>query len=96
MTSFQVDSDAVQSTASTARGTIARVQADVGDLNAQLTSLEGFWTGQASTAFQGAFAEWRGMHQQLEESLTLLNQALSVAGQQYAETEQANTRLFVR
>jgi len=36
------------------------------------------------------------MQQRLEESLAGLNQALAVAGQQYAEIEQANTRLFSR
>ncbi|MCY7290509.1 MAG: WXG100 family type VII secretion target, partial [Cryobacterium sp.] len=96
MTMYQVDSEAVLSTTATARGTISRIQSDVGDLHAQLTSLEGSWSGQAASAFQGAVAEWRATQLRIEESLQSLNQALSLAGQQYADIEQANTRLFGR
>jgi len=96
MTSYQVDSEAVAGATGAIRATIGRIQADVSGLQAQLTSLEGSWTGQAATAFQGAVADWRATQQRVEESLAGLNQALSLAGQQYAEIEQANTRLFAR
>lgn len=96
MTSYQVDSDAVLAAATASRGTIARIETEVATLYGQLVNLEGSWTGQASIAFQGAVSDWRAMQQRLEESLAGLNQALGMAGQQYADIEQANTRLFAR
>ncbi|KGJ80826.1 type VII secretion protein [Cryobacterium roopkundense] len=96
MTSYQVDSEAVLAATGTMRGTIGRIEAEVAGLHSQLLNLEGSWTGQASIAFQGAVADWKAMQQRLEESLASLNQALAAAGQQYADIEQANTRLFAR
>lgn len=96
MTSYQVDSEAVLSTTATARASIGRIQAEVAGLLAQLTGLEGSWTGQAAAAFQGAVSEWRATQRHVEESAEGLNLALSQAGQQYAEVEHANARLFSR
>ncbi|TFD80270.1 WXG100 family type VII secretion target [Cryobacterium sp. Sr8] len=96
MTSYQVDSEAVLSTTATARASIARIQAEVAGLLAQLTGLEGSWTGQAAAAFQGAVADWRATQRHVEESAEGLNLALSQAGRQYADVEQANARLFSR
>jgi early secretory antigenic target protein ESAT-6 len=96
MTQFQVDSDALISTTATARATMSRIQAEVAALLGQLTGLEGSWTGQASAQFQAAVAAWRSTQQHVEQSAEVLNQALGQAGQQYAEVEQANARLFVR
>ena len=96
MTTYQVDSEAVLAATTATRGTIGRIEAEVAALYGQLVNLEGSWTGQASIAFQGAVADWKAMQQRIEESLAGLNQALTVAGQQYADIEQANTRLFAR
>jgi len=96
MTQFHVDSDALISTTSTARATISRIQGEVATLLGQLTALEGSWTGQASAQFQGAVGAWRTTQQHVEQSADALNLALGQAGQQYAEVEQANARLFGR
>jgi len=96
MTQFTVDSEALNSTAGVARATISRIQSDVAILNSQISTLEGTWTGQAASAFQSAALQWRGDQQRVEEHLAALNQALGVAGQQYAEIEAANARLFGR
>jgi len=96
MTQFQVDSDALLSTTGAARATMGRIQAEVAALLGQLTGLEGSWTGQASTQFQAAVSAWRTTQQSVEQSADVLGQALGQAGQQYAEVEQANTRLFSR
>ncbi|MFO7690712.1 MAG: WXG100 family type VII secretion target [Cryobacterium sp.] len=96
MTRYQVDGDAVLGATTAIQATIGRLQAEVAGLYAQLQNLEGSWTGQAALAFQGAAAEWRSTQQRIEENLAALNQALTVAGQQYVEIEQANTRLFGR
>ena len=96
MTRYQVDSEAVLHTTSVARATIGRIQSEVAGLIAQLTALEGSWSGQAATAFQAAVSDWRATQQQVAQSAEGLNLALNQAGQQYAEIEQANARLFLR
>ncbi len=96
MTRYQVDSEAVLSATGTVRASIGRIQAEVGGLHAQLTNLQGSWSGQAATAFQSVISEWRATQQRVEESLEGINQALTQAGQQYADIEQANARLFGR
>ncbi|MCU1577552.1 MAG: family type secretion target [Leifsonia sp.] len=96
MTTFQVDSEAVLSATSAVRASIDRIQAEVGGLHGQLTSLQGSWSGQAASAFQGVITDWRATQQRVEESLAAINQALTQAAQQYAEIEAANARLFSR
>lgn len=96
MTRYQVDSEAVQSATDAVRASIARLQAEVSGLRGQLTNLQGSWTGQASTAFQSVVNEWTVTQQRVEENLAALNLALGHAGQQYAEIEAANARLFIR
>jgi 6 kDa early secretory antigenic target len=94
VTTFQVDSEAVIGATATVRSSIGRIQAEVNSLHSQLTNLQGSWSGQAATAFQGVIAEWRSTQQRVEEGLESINQALTHAGQQYLDIEQANARLF--
>jgi WXG100 family type VII secretion target len=94
MTSYQVDSEQLQSATQGAQATMERIRADVGGLMAQLTGLQGSWTGQASSAFQAAAAEWRATQAHVEQALESLNRALGVSASQYLEVEQANARLF--
>jgi WXG100 family type VII secretion target len=96
MTSYQVDSDAVLTTTGAVRASIGRIQSEVSGLSAQLTGLQGTWTGQAASAFQGVVTEWHGTQLRVEETLAAINHALTQAGQQYADIEAANTRLFAR
>jgi len=96
MPRYQVDSELVLSTTTTARATLGRIQAEVAALLGQLTGLEGSWTGQAAAAFQASVTDWRATQQQVAQSAESLGQALNQAGQQYAEIEQANARLFAR
>ncbi len=96
MTRYQVDSEAVLSTTVTARASMGRIQSEVAALISLLTALEGTWSGQAASAFQAAVADWRATQDQVAQCAEALGQALSQAGQQYAEIEQANVRLFSR
>ncbi len=96
MTRYQVDSEAVLSATGAVRNSISRIQAEVAGLHGQLTNLQGSWTGQAATAFNGVVTDWKATQQRVEESLAAINQSLAQAGQQYAEIENANTRLFGR
>lgn len=96
MTRYQVDSEAVLTATGAVRASIGRIQSEVAALHGQLTQLQGSWTGAAATAFSSVVTDWRGTQQRVEESLAAINQALTHAGQQYAEIEAANARLFTR
>lgn len=94
MAVFSVDSDAVLSTTAAVRGTIDRLQGETQAMLAQLTQLQGSWTGSAAVAFQGVIDQWRVTQRQVEDSLAGINAALAAAGRQYADAEQATTNLF--
>ncbi|WP_439591986.1 WXG100 family type VII secretion target [Microbacterium sp.] len=94
MAVFSVDSDAVLSSTALVRGTIDRLQGEVNALLSQLTGLQSSWTGAAATAFQSSVEQWRATQRTVEESLAGINAALSLAGRQYAEAEQATMGLF--
>ncbi len=96
MTRYQVDSEAVFTATGAVRGSISRIQGEVEALHGQLLGLQGSWSGQAATAFQSVITDWRGTQARVEESLAAINTALSQAGQQYADAEAANARLFGR
>jgi len=96
MTRYQVDSEAVLSATGAVRNSISRIQSEVAGLHGQLSNLQGSWTGQAATAFGSIVEEWKATQQRVEENLAAINQALTQAGQQYADIEQANARLFTR
>ena len=78
------------------RGTIGRIRGEVASLHGQLVNLQSTWGGPASAAFQSAATAWHATEQRVNDDLTALNQVLTHAGQTYAETEAANTRLFAR
>lgn len=92
---YTVDSDAVITTTGAVRASIARIQGEVQALHGQLSNLQNSWTGQASSAFQSAVASWKVTEQGVEENLNALNLALGQAGQQYADIEASNARLFL-
>ena len=91
---FHVDSEAVQQASSAAQQSISRIQSEVMALHTQLSNLQGSWSGQAATAFQGVVNEWHLTAQRVDESLNSINHALSHAAQQYFEIEQATARMF--
>ncbi|NQX04290.1 WXG100 family type VII secretion target [Rathayibacter sp. VKM Ac-2856] len=94
MTHFQTDVDAMTTATGSLQGYSERIRAEVAGLLGLLTSLEGSWTGQASTAFQGVVGLWRTTQGQVDDGLESIGVALGAASRQYAETEEANARLF--
>lgn len=96
MTRYQVDSEAVLNATGSVRTSMARIQSEVGGLHGQLSNLQASWTGQAASAFQSVVSEWKVTQLRVEENLESINQALSLAGQQYADIEASNARLFQR
>jgi early secretory antigenic target protein ESAT-6 len=96
MTRFQVDSEAVLVSAGAVRATISRLEAEVSALHGQLLGLQSSWTGPAASVFQSTFGEWKVTEQRVADDLSRIDQALSLAGQQYAEAETSYVRLFHR
>ncbi len=94
MAIFSVDSDAVLTATAAIRATGDRLQGETASMLAQLTQLQGSWTGSAAGAFQGVIERWRGAQRELEAALGDIGGALSHAGTQYAETELAAAGLF--
>jgi len=94
MAVFSVDSDAVFAATGSVRGTIERIQGETQSMLAQLTQLQSAWSGAAAVAFQGTVDQWRATQRQVEDALAGINAALTVAGRQYAEAEQASLALF--
>jgi len=95
MTRYHVDADAVLSTNSAVQAAIGRIQSEVATMHTLLVDLQSSWGGQAASAFQGVVADWRATQLRVEESITAINQALAFAGQQYAEIEHSNSRMFL-
>jgi len=94
MAVFSVDSDAVLTATSAVRATSDRLQGETAAMLAQLTQLQGSWTGAASVAFQGVVERWRAAQRDLDAALADINAALTSAGTQYAQTESAAAGLF--
>lgn len=94
MPSFHVDSDVVTQTSSQAQQSIIRIQSEVQLLHSQLSNLQGSWRGGAADAFQAVVTEWHLTARRVDESLSSINHALSIAAQQYTEIEMATARMF--
>lgn len=94
MVQFHVDSERVLATASAVSALSTRLSADTAAMLSQLESVDGAWSGAAARAFSDTVAQWRSTQQMLEQSLTSIHQALAAAGQQYADVEAANLRMF--
>lgn len=95
MTYFHVDTDSLAAKSADVQNTVARLQAEVNAMQAGLRSLESEWQGQASTNFQQLVTDWRATQTKVEESLVSINQALSVATDQYTQAELNNARMFM-
>ncbi|GAA2121320.1 hypothetical protein GCM10009824_23720 [Kocuria atrinae] len=94
MAQFVVDSDTIAAKSQQAQGHIERLTGEVNGMTSTLTDLQNSWTGTASANFQEAFRSWRAAQAQMEQAMAQINQALTTAGNQYAETEAANARMF--
>lgn len=95
MAQFNVDADLIASKSAQARGQVDTIVSEVNALTTSLQDLQGSWTGSASTNFQGVLTNWRNTQRQVEESIAQINEALSRAGVNYSDTEQANASMFV-
>lgn len=95
MAQIQVDSEQVLAANGTIQATIAKVQAEVDSLHAQLLRLQEVWRGSAATSFQELVTRWKVTATTVDAQLGELGSALRIAASQYSEIEAANQRLFI-
>lgn len=95
MARFVVDSEIIASKTAEARGYMDRITSEINGMTGSLQDLQSSWTGSASVNFQEVLSHWRTTQSQVEQSIAEINQALSHAGVNYADTESANAAMFL-
>ena len=96
MSRFEVDSARVSQASGAVQASAGAITAEVDRMMRNLLDLQSSWKGQAASGFQGVVSEWRGTQERVRQSLEDIQRALAAAGQQYADVEAANTRMFAR
>ena len=96
MTSFHVDSAALDSASTAIGSTIDRLTSDVATLSSQLRTLDGSWSGPAALAFVDLMSEWTTASGRVTDSLTSIGAALRQIHAHYVDTEAANVRMLGR
>ncbi|MFB9378475.1 WXG100 family type VII secretion target [Kineococcus gynurae] len=94
MSRFEVDSAQMAATSSAVQSSSSAVAGEVAALMRNLEALPSSWRGQASSVFQELAQRWRVTQDRVRQDLDDINRALAAAGQQYAEVEAANARMF--
>ena len=94
MAQFNVNSDDLVLKNSAVKGSVDRIRMEVDAMKRNLLDLQSTWTGSAATNFQALLQEWHATELKVEASLESINGALSTAATQYAQAEEANTRMF--
>lgn len=96
MTSFHVDTTALENASSHIGATIDRLHGEVTTLSAQLRALDGSWSGPAAIAFADVVGEWTLASTRLTEALDGIGSALRQIHSHYVDTEMANLAMFGR
>jgi early secretory antigenic target protein ESAT-6 len=96
MTSFRVDTVALESASVHIGATIDRLHTEVTTLSAQLRGLDGSWSGPAAVAFADVIAEWAATSARLTDALNGIGNALRQIHAHYVDTELANTAMLGR
>ena len=96
MTRYEVDSAQVTAASAAVQSSAQQVSAEVDRMMRHLVDLQSTWKGQAATSFQHVVADWRTVQERVRTNLEEIQRALAVAGQQYAQAEEAAVRMFAR
>ncbi len=94
MAQFNVNSDDLALKSTAVKGSVDRIRLEVDAMKRNLLDLQSTWTGTAATNFHALMQEWHATELRVEASLESINNALSMAATQYAQAEDANTRMF--
>lgn len=96
MSRYEVDSDQVARASAAVQTSAGHIRSEVDGMMRHLLDLQGSWKGQAAVSFQHVVTDWRATQERVRAGLEEIQQALAVAGQQYADAEQAAARMFAR
>ncbi len=91
---YEVDSAQVIQASSAIQASAQQVREEVDRMMRHLLELQGSWRGQAATSFQSVVSDWQATQERVRASLEDIQQALAVAGRQYAEVESATAAMF--
>ena len=94
MSIISVDTELLQLKSANVQATVDRIGADVQAMKRGLDELQGSWRGAAATNFQALIVEWSLTQGKVEASLASINQALTSAAANYAQTELSNAQRF--
>jgi early secretory antigenic target protein ESAT-6 len=96
MSRFEVDSAQVAQASAAVQASAQQIGGEVDRMMRHLLDLQGSWKGQASVSFQHVVTDWRSTQERVRVALEDIQRALALAGQQYAEVEDAAARMFAR
>lgn len=96
MSRYEVDSDQVARASAAVQASASHIRTEVDGMMRHLLELQGSWKGQAAASFQHVVTDWRATQERVRAGLEEIQQALALAGQQYAEAELAAARMFAR
>ncbi|GAA1368551.1 WXG100 family type VII secretion target [Brevibacterium luteolum] len=96
MAVIQVDAQEIEATVTRTRESCTVLHNEAASLMGHLRSLENSWRGGAAESFQQLAGEWEVVQRQVQESIESIRDALSAAGVQYSEVEEANRKRFSR
>jgi WXG100 family type VII secretion target len=71
-----------------------QIREEVDRMMRHLLDLQGSWRGQAATSFQSVVTDWQTTQERVRTSLEEIQQALGVAGRQYADVESTTAAMF--
>ncbi|QWW19295.1 WXG100 family type VII secretion target [Schaalia sp. 19OD2882] len=94
MSTYTVDSEALAASAARVAGTVERLRAEVSTMMADLTALEGTWSGGAQQNFSACVLQWQGAQTHVESALDAISTQLVAASNVYGEAESISTGLF--
>jgi WXG100 family type VII secretion target len=93
---FEVDSVQVAQASAAVQVSAGQIGQEVDQMMRHLLALQSSWKGTAASSFQQVVDEWRATQERVRVALEEIQRALATAGRQYAEVEDAATRMFAR
>jgi early secretory antigenic target protein ESAT-6 len=93
---YEVDSAQVIQAGSAVQMSAQQIREEVDRMMRHLLELQSSWRGQAATSFQSVISDWQATQERVRASLEDIQQALALAGRQYAEVESATAAMFGR
>lgn len=95
MSFIQVTPDSVQAAGRQIQMISGQIEELITQLRATATNVQSEWKGAASGAFESAMGDWNVAANRIHEAATTIGIATQTAGTNYADTESANTRMFI-